>query len=114
MLYFMKLRSDQHSGEWRNGRRAGFRCQCPFGTWGFKSPFAHKMRGPGINPGLLAYSGPLSSWYLRVEYGTHRTGFGGPRGPLWDFLAFGGGTEMSTGVLAGVFYPIARRDCRNL
>ena len=29
------------TGEWRNGRRAGFRCQCPLWTWGFKSPFAH-------------------------------------------------------------------------
>ena len=55
MLYFMKLRSDQHSGEWRNGRRAGFRCQCPFGTWGFKSPFAHNDKDPGDTPGSLSF-----------------------------------------------------------
>lgn len=27
-----------HSGEWRNGRRAGFRCQCPSGRGGSSPP----------------------------------------------------------------------------
>ena len=37
----MPAESSAATGEWRNGRRAGFRCQCPLRTWGFKSPFAH-------------------------------------------------------------------------
>ena len=30
--------------EWRNGRRAGFRCQCPFRAWRFNSSLAHSTR----------------------------------------------------------------------
>jgi hypothetical protein len=30
------------TGEWWNGRHAGFRCQCAISAWGFKSPLAHK------------------------------------------------------------------------
>lgn len=40
-------------GEWRNGRRAGFRCQCPSGR-GVQVPFAHTERfdeGHGLERG---------------------------------------------------------------
>lgn len=32
------IRLRGHSGEWRNGRRAGFRCQCPSGRGGSSPP----------------------------------------------------------------------------
>jgi hypothetical protein len=32
------IRFRGHSGEWRNGRRAGFRCQCPSGRGGSSPP----------------------------------------------------------------------------
>jgi hypothetical protein len=33
------------SGEWRNGRRAGFRCQCPSGRGGSSPPSPTTRRG---------------------------------------------------------------------
>ena len=41
------LSGQKHSGEWRNGRRAGFRCQCPSGRGG-SSPPSPTMTKPWI------------------------------------------------------------------
>ena len=49
---------ERYSGEWRNGRRAGFRCQCPSGRGGSSppSPTAGQHPGPSIRrPGVLSY-----------------------------------------------------------
>ena len=60
--------------EWRNGRRAGFRCQCPIRAWRFNSSLAHH---DGWSPDYLKYqltrasallSGGLS-WTLRASRG---------------------------------------------
>jgi hypothetical protein len=40
------------SGEWRNGRRAGFRCQCPSGRGGSSPPSPTNVISYGISPAI--------------------------------------------------------------
>lgn len=52
--------SPSRSGEWRNGRRAGFRCQCPSGRGGSSPPsptaVVRESRSPESISGLRLFS----------------------------------------------------------
>jgi hypothetical protein len=74
--------SPSRSGEWRNGRRAGFRCQCPSGRGGSSPPSPTISMQKGHNPWVMPLLHPCA----------------GPRG-VGGFglpgLRFGGGCSRS-------------------
>src|SRR4051812_49799549 len=68
-------------GEWRNGRRAGFRCQCPSGRGGSSPPSptkpdeaSHRLRVTRLD-----FFGPLNrllgTAWPRVEFGVPHVNF---------------------------------------
>lgn len=51
------IRVEEVAREWRNGRRAGFRCQCPKGRGGSNPPSRTQSKGtPVFGPGFLSFN----------------------------------------------------------
>ncbi len=75
--------------EWRNGRRAGFRCQCPKGRGGSNPPSrTRRRRAPSSWTGPLRCRGPSSSRWAWIGDGSPSRLAARPR------AAVGGGTSL--------------------
>ena len=60
--------SNDVTREWRNGRRAGFRCQCPIRAWRFNSSLAHNMSYLGVSQRSGSAQGDKSGIALLMKY----------------------------------------------
>ena len=59
----LRMRAERRAArEWRNGRRAGFRCQCPKGRGGSNPP-SRTQKGPRFSGGLSLFS--LTPYFRR-------------------------------------------------
>ncbi len=78
----LNKRSKQYAfaREWRNGRRAGFRCQCPKGRGGSNPPSRTQSKHPGLWTGVFFVKPGRAP---RVKAGPRCTGGPRPHNRCW-------------------------------